>query len=180
MSARQPQKRRQPRSRAWMQLIPWFICGTTGSMLTRWFGWPGLVLALALAVGWGLIVRRDGIRLREPRREDSGIVTRFGRVTGRRRSALTPERCLARLAAVLDHDDRFRVDALTETTAKATRLGNSVTSSYPLEITATPTPDGAEVVIDSDPPTSVPNQEEDTVRVVEDLLDAVGSAEGTA
>lgn len=172
---------RIPRGRRWM-FYALLLGGVFFSvMLSRGVGLLGLIpWVLIMGCLWA-VQGRDQARVRVPRREDGRVQSRFGKVTGQTRTAVSASLALARLATFLDHDERFRLDHVEEAGLRATRRGNTFTDSYPLAFTVRAadggspggSADGAEVEIVSDPSSSVVNQEEDTVRVIEDLLDVI-------
>ncbi|OAX60120.1 hypothetical protein A5N15_06395 [Rothia kristinae] len=101
----------------------------------------------------------------------------YGKVTGRHRADLSPGMCLARLASVLDRDELYRLERLDEQGMTATRRAALEVPDYPLEITVRPAIDDdgvdlerADVVIVSDPPTSITAQEQDAMRVIGQLF----------
>lgn len=101
----------------------------------------------------------------------------YGKVTGRHRADLSPGMCLARLASVLDRDELYRLERLDEQGMTATRRATLEVPDYPLEITVRPAIDDdgvdlerADVVIVSDPPTSITAQEQDAMRVIGQLF----------
>lgn len=101
----------------------------------------------------------------------------YGKVTGRHRADLPPGLCLARLASVLDRDELYRLESLDEQGMSATRRATLEVPDYPLEITVRPALDDdgvdlerADVVIVSDPPTSIAAQELDAMRVIGQLF----------
>ncbi len=101
----------------------------------------------------------------------------YGKVTGRHRADLSPGMCLARLASVLDRDELYRLERLDEQGMNVTRRAALEVPDYPLEITVRPAIDDdgvdlerADVVIVSDPPTSITAQEQDAMRVIGQLF----------
>lgn len=146
-----------------------------GPMLLRAVGLPpGVVLMLLFLVP----MLMQGLAERGARSAGPGqIEAVYGKVTGRHRADLSPGMCLARLASVLDRDELYRLERLDEQGMTATRRATLEVPDYPLEITVRPAIDDdgvdlerADVVIVSDPPTSITAQEQDAMRVIGQLF----------